>query len=195
MKNCNKKILVPSKYIKHLEITNIFNYGLTYQRNKIYTVFFSPNFDNEPNFQAMLQANFNEAIDACYAGSISRYFGKSVEKLVKINSFYITCLFLYIDTYEKGIIYMMWLRAKNTNNDAIENNIRELIDLTELSDADIDKVQEMVNYDDGNESFEPDNVNIVQENADESDAIHFFPPDAEAPIPFTSKIEAHLMDS
>lgn len=94
---------------------------------------------------------------------------------------------------------MMWLRAKSTSNDDLQNNIRHFIDLSELDDSDIDELQEMAALDDVQQMLlEEDDDRVddsIQKDADQSDIIHFFPPNAKMPFPNSSKVEPEFMDS
>lgn len=73
--SCIKKI-VPSKWIKDLEVTKFLNYGLFYQRHKIYTTFYSKNVQEEPDFQLEVRSYFCDNKSGCYEAFIIKSFGK-----------------------------------------------------------------------------------------------------------------------
>lgn len=73
-----KKIIVPSKWIKDLnvDLVKIFNYGISYIKNKSFIVFVSENFDDEPNFNLESTAVFNIRRPSCYKANLLKCFGK-----------------------------------------------------------------------------------------------------------------------
>lgn len=73
-----KKVIVPSKWIKGLnvDIIKLFNYGKLYNKSKTYTVFISNNHNDEPNFDLGLSTVFNIENPACYEAILSWSFGK-----------------------------------------------------------------------------------------------------------------------
>lgn len=70
------KIIVPSKWIKHIKLFKLLNYGVKYHKKEEYTVFFSKNLGNEPDFSLQNSVFFNNARDSCYIGSILKTFSE-----------------------------------------------------------------------------------------------------------------------
>lgn len=80
IKTFKKKVIVPSKWVKGLnvDLIKLFNYGKIYNKHKTYTVFISNNHDDEPNFEMGISAVFDTNLPACYEATLSWAFGKKI---------------------------------------------------------------------------------------------------------------------
>lgn len=76
LKKSKNKILIPSKWIKDLKVVELLNYGIQYQKKKVCTIFYSNNFDAEPDFKMPIIDVFDAKSSGCYEGSILKYFSK-----------------------------------------------------------------------------------------------------------------------
>lgn len=68
--------IIPSKWIKNLLVVKLLNYGITYEKNKIYTAFYSRFLSIEPDFHLNRIRRFDDTRDACYDVRLLRCFGK-----------------------------------------------------------------------------------------------------------------------
>lgn len=73
-KDSGKKKIIPSKWIKGLNVKKLLNYGLTYEKRTIYVVFYSKDIYEEPDFKLAIRLNFLENQSACYEGFILKHF-------------------------------------------------------------------------------------------------------------------------
>lgn len=72
----NERIVVPLKWIKGLEMTTLFNYGVSYVKKKIFTVFIFADQSVEPDFALNTFANLNIERPACYKAKILECCGR-----------------------------------------------------------------------------------------------------------------------
>lgn len=70
------KKLIPSKWVKNLNIAELLNYGVTYHKKKLYTVFYSPLISDEPDFTLKEKPAMDEKRGASYKAYILKAFGK-----------------------------------------------------------------------------------------------------------------------
>lgn len=68
-----KKLIVPISWIKSLDITQIFNYGISHTKN--HTVFYAPE-NTEPDFSLDIKENFDEIASGLYISRIRHIWGK-----------------------------------------------------------------------------------------------------------------------
>lgn len=69
-----KKLVIPIKYVYSFDVTQSMNYGISHTKD--HRVFYSKNFEGEPNFKLPLQDEFEEHKCACYQAKILHIFGK-----------------------------------------------------------------------------------------------------------------------
>lgn len=74
--NPKKAIIVPSKWIKSIDLSAVLNYGLRYQRNKIFKIYYSKDLFDEPDFNLHIVTRFDEQQCDCYNGTLVKHFGK-----------------------------------------------------------------------------------------------------------------------
>jgi hypothetical protein len=65
-------LLVPAKWIFHLNIDCLINNGVCTAEEHL--IFYSKN-DKGPNFLAPIRNDFDESVDACYYANIIKVFG------------------------------------------------------------------------------------------------------------------------
>lgn len=71
----------------------VLNYGIRYQKKKIYKIYYSKNMFDEPDFNLNIATRFNEQQCACYNGTLFKHFGKFkyetiiFRKFLEINLF------------------------------------------------------------------------------------------------------------
>lgn len=92
LKETHQKRVIPLKWIKDLtpeKYSSLLNVGARIHKN-VYTVFYSPNHSDEPDFGMNVTVNWNKDRSGCYFATILRGFGKIlVEFSCGINSNYI----------------------------------------------------------------------------------------------------------
>lgn len=75
IKCANKYIVIPEKWIYDVNLESLETYGVNSNRNML--IFWSKNFQEEPNFAMEKSSDFPSANDrACYLARMIRYFGK-----------------------------------------------------------------------------------------------------------------------
>lgn len=74
----SERYLVPQQWIKDIDedLAKIFNYGITYLKNKLFTVYISKNYNNEADFQLGICNELKNDRAACYKASIVKCFGE-----------------------------------------------------------------------------------------------------------------------
>lgn len=70
------KKIIPSKWVKNLKVADLLNYGVTYHKKKLYTVFYSAHISSDPDFTLDVSSAMNNTRDACYKAYILKAFGK-----------------------------------------------------------------------------------------------------------------------
>lgn len=77
LKDSADKKVVPLKWIQHLNMAQLWNYGLTVLKRKIFKVFISHNMSEEPDFQLAVQTfPYNGNRTACYMATVIASFCK-----------------------------------------------------------------------------------------------------------------------
>lgn len=76
LKESVQKVVVPQKWIKNLDLESILNYGIKCVKKKMYKVYHSNNFDDEPDFHLNVSNLFNKNRPACYEALLINVFGK-----------------------------------------------------------------------------------------------------------------------
>lgn len=76
LKISRKRILVPVKWIKEIDYERVFNHGVNPSDD--FTIFFSPQPEKKPNFDAPVLDVFSPDEDACYEARVFRGFGKCI---------------------------------------------------------------------------------------------------------------------
>lgn len=76
----NQKSLVPQKWIKDIDkvLLKIYNYGIRYLKKKLFTVYISVNFHDEPDFDLSVFDELRLDRGGCYEASIVKCFGKHI---------------------------------------------------------------------------------------------------------------------
>lgn len=69
-----ERLVIPIKYVLSLDILQIYNRGIS--RTKKHIIYYSPDDDDEPNFQLAIKDDFEENVPACYKARILNVFGK-----------------------------------------------------------------------------------------------------------------------
>lgn len=135
------KLLIPQKWIKGIadEITTILNYGIHYLMNKAHTIFVSPDFGTEPDFDLPLSNIYNKDNNACYEAIIVRCFGKKIHIKKYRNKIIIRNFYNILDSFEDG-----WKKMKPKRTEY--NN-----EIVVLDDSDIDELQAMLTDEDDDE--------------------------------------------
>lgn len=135
------KLLVPQKWIKGIanEVTTILNYGIHYLMSKVHTVFVSPDFGTEPDFDLPLSNFYNKDNNACHEATIVRCFGKKINFKKYRNKIIIRHFCNILDSFEDD-----WkkMKAKRTEY----NN-----EIVVFDDSDIDELQAMLTDEDNDE--------------------------------------------
>lgn len=78
LKYSKKKLVVADQYIKELQYKVVENYKFGVKKVDDYTIFYSPNAQNDPNFgvNQNLRQEFDEHNDGYYLANILRTFGE-----------------------------------------------------------------------------------------------------------------------
>lgn len=76
IQDSNEKVVVPLKWIKNLDMTTLFNYGVKYVKKKIFTVFIYADQTVEPDFSLNTFAHLKIEWPACYKAKILKCCGK-----------------------------------------------------------------------------------------------------------------------
>lgn len=75
LKESAEKIVVPLKWIQDLNMAQLWNYGITALKRKIFKVFVSQNMSEEPDFQlAVRTLPYNGNRTACYMATLIASF-------------------------------------------------------------------------------------------------------------------------
>lgn len=70
---CQEKAIIPFHYIHKLKACDAFN--RSFSRKKTYKVFWSNDFEKNPNFDLPVSQEFHSLEDACFRAKIFRTFG------------------------------------------------------------------------------------------------------------------------
>lgn len=77
LKTSNKEtIIVPMKWVQGLQIVKLLNYGRPIYRKSGVLVYYSKDFDEEPNFKKIASKDFQPHEPACYHAGIVKAFRK-----------------------------------------------------------------------------------------------------------------------
>lgn len=71
---CGKNIVIPMKFIYSMHRWLAYNRRIN--RNQVYLVFYSANYDQSPQFFLPKRSTFDETMDACYYAKLLKCFGK-----------------------------------------------------------------------------------------------------------------------
>lgn len=72
----SKIIVIPAKFIYKLSLSKTFNYRVN--RNQPHLIFWSEDFQDQPNFQLPIAATFNHDHEGCYRAHLLKAFGKKI---------------------------------------------------------------------------------------------------------------------
>lgn len=75
IRNSKERIKVPLKWIQNLDLSMIFNYGVRYQKNIIYTIFACADKSAEPDFRLTKLNRLDLQRPACYQAKILKCSG------------------------------------------------------------------------------------------------------------------------
>lgn len=93
-----EKFLVPIKWIKGLNMVDLLNDGIIYQKRKIFKIYFSKR-DEEPNFNAPILEALDRTREACYIAKMvgicrnSRFLNHFSIIFQEICCIYALCVF------------------------------------------------------------------------------------------------------
>lgn len=73
--DANMKRVVPIQWIKDLDKAKLYNYGMAYFRNKIFTTFYSPDINQDPDFGLKIRPTFDASRTSCYSSTLHQPFG------------------------------------------------------------------------------------------------------------------------
>lgn len=76
LKNANKPLVISTKWFEKENNTEFINNGLVYENYIQRKIFYSPNKNDEPNFELRLKNKFEEDKPGCYSAYIIKYFSK-----------------------------------------------------------------------------------------------------------------------
>lgn len=145
IQNSKEKITVPLKWIKNLDLCTIFNYGLTYKKKIIYTVFNCADQSTEPDFSLNISNQLDIRRPACYRAKILKCSGKYF-----IHSFWILRLL-----HSSHYFIIRQSDKNNATNQAIEGQVGDAID---LNDSDVDEVQSLLDNSDSDIEWSDDEL-------------------------------------
>lgn len=86
----SKNVVIPMKFVYSMQRWAAYNRSIN--SNHKYLIFFSPDFNKNPNFYAPKRRLFNDSVDACYHARLLKCFGM----LKKINCEYNRNSLLYL---------------------------------------------------------------------------------------------------
>lgn len=122
-----EKIVIPSQWIKDLDMCAVYNYGVTYQKNKVFTVFVTGDEKSEPDFQLAIRSHLKLTHPACYQAKLLKCFGNIFTFVVN--------LFVLIDfEFRSTDKSQNLLHQEHNMNDS---DVDEIQSLLQSSDSDI----------------------------------------------------------
>lgn len=87
LKETGQKAIIPQKWICNLDIQTLLNYGVKFVAKKLFKVFHSNNFGDEPDFHLDVIGMLDKKRPACYQVNIIRTFGNTFISIVFISMF------------------------------------------------------------------------------------------------------------
>lgn len=78
LKETQQKVLVPQKWILNLnlEIETLLNLGVKFIKNKVFKIYISNIYGDEPDFHLQIMGILDKKRAACYEAFIIKTFGK-----------------------------------------------------------------------------------------------------------------------
>lgn len=75
LKETHQKAIVPQKWIMNLDFETLLNYGVKFIKKKVFKVFISNVFGDEPDFHLDVMSILETQRPACYNAHIIKTFG------------------------------------------------------------------------------------------------------------------------
>lgn len=69
-----KRLVIPFKWVYSLDILQLLNGR--HIRSKLHTIYYSNDFDEEPNFRLRISDVFDEHNPGCYRAQVDKFFGE-----------------------------------------------------------------------------------------------------------------------
>lgn len=78
IKQSREILIIPSKWIRNVDLIKFLNYGPSYHKNIYFVAFYSKNSYMEPNFDRRVLPQFDVKKDACYNVKLIKSFGNQI---------------------------------------------------------------------------------------------------------------------
>lgn len=88
--SCGKLVVIPMKFVYTLNRWQAYNRRIN--RNQTYLIFYSENYNQNPNWYADVRNVFVNTVEACYHANLLKCFGKTecIIFMVQISNFCIS---------------------------------------------------------------------------------------------------------
>lgn len=138
VKESSQKLIIPLNWIQGLtseKFSNLLNSGAKLHQKQLYKIYYSPNHNDDPTFDLDIKDVCDPSRSGCYLATIVRGFGKFI--IISIFcSLILTKKMFQLDTIDKAKEHMRRFYA--------DQQIEE-IDVADLSETDIENIEEALN--------------------------------------------------
>lgn len=102
--DCGLNVAIPMKYIFTFRRWAAYNRRIN--RNQLYLIFYSKNFDRNPNFHLEKRNTFSAEIDGCYLAKLLRCFGKYITSNMFVLKCFSNLQFYFEGSYNDAKLYI-----------------------------------------------------------------------------------------
>lgn len=128
-----EKVIIPLKWIKNMETIFLFNYGVSYMKKRIFTVFIHADQSREPDFNLDVLTQLNLQRAACYEAKILKCCGKY---FIHIKYYSVNCLCTFTHLY--FLLGGCGMDSSENKEDLDDSFIDAVQDLLQSSESEIE---------------------------------------------------------